>query len=194
MQKPISHALRTRQDVADAALRMIEPLVSCLTPGKARMIVGEGSAHYPEDVAGMEGFSRVLWALVPLMIGRFPEAEPYWLLWREGIINGTDPAHGEYWGDLHSSDQRMVEMAVIGTGLCFLPDRFYGDLTPKQQEIYDHRFDMEEEEETIGQEKLMVETAAVEIPKSFILFEENGLYKICFSPLSSASLRGRMNL
>ena len=44
------------------------------------------------------------------------------------------------------------------------------------------------------QKKLMVETAAVEIPKSFILFEENGLYKICFSPLSSASLRGRMNL
>jgi hypothetical protein len=44
------------------------------------------------------------------------------------------------------------------------------------------------------QKKLMVETAAVEIPKSFILFEENGLYKICFSPLSSSSLRGRMNV
>ena len=42
------------------------------------------------------------------------------------------------------------------------------------------------------QKKLMVETAAVEIPKSFILFEENGLVKICFSPLSSASLRGRI--
>ena len=45
-----------------------------------------------------------------------------------------------------------------------------------------------------NQKKLLVETAALEIPKSFILFEENGLYKICFSPLSSASLRGRMNL
>ena len=45
-----------------------------------------------------------------------------------------------------------------------------------------------------NQKRLMVETAALEIPKSFILFEENGLYKICFSPLSSASLRGRMNL
>ena len=43
-------------------------------------------------------------------------------------------------------------------------------------------------------QKKLVETAAVEIPKSFILFEENGLYKICFSPLSSSSLRGRMNL
>lgn len=44
------------------------------------------------------------------------------------------------------------------------------------------------------QKKLMVETAAVEIPKSFILFEENGLYKICFSPLSSSSLKGRMQM
>lgn len=43
------------------------------------------------------------------------------------------------------------------------------------------------------QKQLLVEIAAVELPKSFILFEENGLYKICFSPLSSSALRGRMN-
>ena len=44
------------------------------------------------------------------------------------------------------------------------------------------------------QKQLLVEIAAVELPKSFILFEENGLYKVCFSPLSSTALRGRMNL
>lgn len=43
------------------------------------------------------------------------------------------------------------------------------------------------------QKQLLVEIAAVELPKSFVLFEENGLYKICFSPLSSSALRGRMN-
>ena len=43
------------------------------------------------------------------------------------------------------------------------------------------------------QNQLLVEIAAVELPKSFVLFEENGLYKICFSPLSSSALRGRMN-
>ena len=127
-------ALRTRGDLVDAAVRMIGPLTACLTPGRARMIVGEGSAHYSEDVAGMEGFSRVLWALVPMMIGRCPEAEPFWQLWREGLINGTDPEHQEYWGDIGDTDQRMVEMAVIGMGLCFLPDRFYGELTPAQRE------------------------------------------------------------
>ena len=129
-----SNPLLTRQDLARAAADMIRPLVSCLTPGKARLIVGEGSAHYAEDVAGMEGFSRVLWALVPMMMGRCPEAEEFWPLWREGIIHGTDPGHAEYWGDISDADQRMVEMAVIGTGLCFLPERFYEELTPAQRD------------------------------------------------------------
>lgn len=42
------------------------------------------------------------------------------------------------------------------------------------------------------EKQLLVEIAAVEIPKSFILFEENGLCKICFSPLSCAALKNRM--
>ena len=126
--------LRTREDVVRAAVDLIRPTLSCLTPGKARMIVGEGSAHYSEDVAGMEGFSRVLWALVPMMIGKCPEAEEIFAVWREGLINGTDPEHEEYWGRIGDYDQRMVEMAVIGTGLCFLPDRFYFELTPVQRD------------------------------------------------------------
>ena len=130
----MNNPLKTRADVIQAVLSMLEPLVPCLTPGKARMIVSEGSAHYSEDVAGMEGFSRVLWAIVPMLMGRVPEVEPYWQLWREGIIHGTDPSHEEYWGDIGPYDQRMVEMAVIGMGLIFLPDRFYHELTPVQQD------------------------------------------------------------
>ena len=43
------------------------------------------------------------------------------------------------------------------------------------------------------QKENLVEAISYDIPKSFILYNENGEYKICFSPLSSASLRGRMN-
>ena len=43
------------------------------------------------------------------------------------------------------------------------------------------------------QKQLLVEIAAVEIPKSFVLFEENGLTKVCRAPLSASALRGRMN-
>ena len=126
--------LKTRQDLVQAAVQLMTPLISCLTPEKSRMIVGEGSAHYSEDVAGMEGFSRVLWALVPMLIGRCPEAEPFWAHWREGLIHGTDPAHPGYWGKIRNSDQRMVEMAVIGMGLCFVPQRFWDELTAAEQD------------------------------------------------------------
>lgn len=123
----------TREDVAQAAMQLIQPTVRCLTQGKARMIAGDGSAHYSEDVAGMEGYARVLWALVPMLVGRCPEAKPLWKLWKEGLINGTDPLCSEYWGDIRDFDQRMVEMAVIGTGLCLAPEYFWGELEEDEQ-------------------------------------------------------------
>ena len=116
MQVLSSNPLRTREDLARAAADIIRPTLACLTPGKARMIPGYGSAHYSEDVAGMEGFSRVLWALVPLLAGRCAQGEAFWPLWREGLIHGTDPQDPEYWGDIGDFDQRMVEMAVLGVG------------------------------------------------------------------------------
>ncbi len=42
------------------------------------------------------------------------------------------------------------------------------------------------------QKEFLVESASFDIPKSFILYLEDGEYKICFSPLSVASLKGRM--
>ncbi len=148
MNRLSQNPLRSRQDVINAAVSMMEPLAACLTPGKARMIVSESSAHYSEDIAGMEGFSRVLWAIVPMLIGSCPEVEPFWTLWKEGIIHGTDPKHPEYWGEIHSSDQRMVEMAVMGMGLSYVPERFWVELTPEQQDNLYHwlnqinRYDM----------------------------------------------------
>ena len=37
----------------------------------------------------------------------------------------------------------------------------------------------------------LVITAKDEIPKSFILYKENGKYKICFSQISTSALIGR---
>ncbi len=129
-----NNPLRTRQDMVNAAVQLITPLTKYLTPGKARLMLGNTGASYSEGVAGMEGFSRVLWALVPMLAGKCPEAEPLWELWREGLIHGTDPEHEEYWGDIGPFDQRMVEMAVMGMALCIIPDRFYFELSEKQQE------------------------------------------------------------
>ena len=126
--------LLTREDLRRAAAEMLQPLTECMTPGKARIYVGQGSAHYSEDVAGMECWSRALWALVPMLAGNCPEAEKLWPMWLEGMIHGTDPAHEEYWGDIRDCDQRMVEMAVMGCGLCFVPDRFLAPLDAAQRQ------------------------------------------------------------
>ena len=125
--------LRTREDLRKAALEILQPLTECMTPGKARIYVSRSSAHYPEDIAGMECWSRALWALVPMLAGECPEAEALRPLWLEGLIHGTDPADEEYWGDLCDSDQRMVEMAVIGCGLCFAPHDLWEPLTAAQR-------------------------------------------------------------
>jgi len=128
-----NNPLRTRKDLIRAAVDILRPLTSCMTKGKARIYVGNGSAHYAEDVAGMECWSRALWALVPMLMGGCREAEEFWPLWQEGMIRGTDPEDEEYWGDIRSCDQRMVEMAVIGCGLGFAPDAFWRPLNEAQQ-------------------------------------------------------------
>ena len=38
----------------------------------------------------------------------------------------------------------------------------------------------------------LVEAAIEEIPKSFVLYEDKGEYKVCFSQLSTSALKGRM--
>ena len=128
MNRFAANPLKTRDDLVRLAVDMIEPLIPCLSPGKARLTLGDTGAVYDAAIAGMEGWSRVLWALVPMLAGKCPEAEPLWRLWREGLIHGVDPEDPEYWGDIGDFDQRMVEMAVMGMALCMIPERFYFEL------------------------------------------------------------------
>ena len=41
------------------------------------------------------------------------------------------------------------------------------------------------------QKDYLLESSSYEIPKSFVLYEEFGECKVCFSPLSVAALKGR---
>ena len=43
------------------------------------------------------------------------------------------------------------------------------------------------------QKKALLEAISTEIPKSFILYENNGEYTVCMSPLSASALRGRLD-
>ena len=130
----------SKQDFINLLKNMIEPLKGYYTPGKAGIKLGHFEAGYPEETARMEAFARILWGLSPLWscgesAGEFDE------IYRQGIINGTDPESDEYWGDIPavSGDQKIVEMAAIGLSLILAPDKVWYPLTEKQKANF-HRW------------------------------------------------------
>lgn len=128
--------LRTREDLAQALEQLTGPLRPLYSKGSARLLIGgSGAGHHP-SIAEIEGFSRVLWGLVPLLIGG-GESE-LWEVVLDGIRHGTDPSHEEYWGEVGDYDQRLVEMAVFGFALAAIPERIWSPLAPGEQErLYD---------------------------------------------------------
>ncbi|MBR5225566.1 MAG: DUF2264 domain-containing protein [Clostridia bacterium] len=125
--------LLTRADVELAAVQLIEPLLPLLSEGKARLRLGETGAAYDADIAEMEGFARPLWAIVPMLAGGCEKVKPLWDAWKQGIENGVDPSHPEYWGEIGSYDQRQVEMAVFGYGMAIAPQEFFFSLSREGQ-------------------------------------------------------------
>lgn len=107
--------LRTRADVERALIQILEPVKGRFTQGNAGLHLGDFAAHYGEASAHMEAFSRMLWGLAPLWSqGGGGE---YFPLFRQGLVNGTDPAHPAYWGPVQDCDQKIVEMAAIALTL-----------------------------------------------------------------------------
>lgn len=127
---PVAHnPLQTKRDLFLALEQLCAPLHDHFSPGCARLHLGTFSAHYPDSVAGMEGFSRLLWGLAPALAGGREPA-----LWREiqsGIRNGTDPQSPEYWGGIADYDQRIVEMAAFGYALALAPEKLRAALGGK---------------------------------------------------------------
>lgn len=64
-----SNPLKTREDLLAALDQLTEPLRPLYSRGSARLEIGITGASYPAATAGMEGFSRVLWGMIPLLAG-----------------------------------------------------------------------------------------------------------------------------
>ncbi len=114
---------------AEAAEEMNRILTACLahsTSGGAGLKLGETGALFDERAAGLEGVSRLLWAVVPALQGGL--TVPGVDLLRRGIVNGTTPDGPHYWGALGRwGNQRAVEMAALALARHDAPAHF---LTP----------------------------------------------------------------
>ena len=121
--------LKSRADVEKALLDLFNPLLPFFSEGGARVRLDGTGAVFDRAAADLEGFARPLWGLTPLAAGggNFD----HWALYRQGLANGTDPDHPEYWGQVNSTDQRMVELAAIGFTMRMVPHLVWEPLSEK---------------------------------------------------------------
>lgn len=128
--KEKSNPLSSRRDVVAYLNGMLGALDKQFPPGSSRFSLGETCAHYATDIAQMEGLSRALWGLFPLMAGG--EGESWSEKYLDAIKLGTDPQSAGYWGETSPYDQRLVEMAAYGLGLSLLGDKLLERFTERE--------------------------------------------------------------
>lgn len=112
--------------------KITEPLKAHYTPECSGLIIGHTGAAYEDTTIPMEGFSRVLWGLVPLWAGG-GDAEGFAEIYQKGLSNGTDPDSNGYWGGLRDFDQKFVEMAAIAYALLLAPEKVWTPLSEKSK-------------------------------------------------------------
>lgn len=127
-----SNVLSSRHEIVDLVTDMLGALDKQFPEGQSRFALGNTCAHYSVEIANMEGLSRALWGLFPLLAAG--EETPLSAKYIAAIKQGTDPHSAGYWGETGPYDQRLVEMAAYGLGLALMQDRLLACFTPREQE------------------------------------------------------------
>lgn len=128
----MNNPLRTKEDMRAAFEELARPLTPYYSPGKARLRLGDTGASYSRAKAEMEGFSRVLWGLVPLLAGGGDSKLRAFCV--EGLRNGANPSHEDYWGEAGDYDQLLVEMAALGYALALAPEQLWKPLADDEKQ------------------------------------------------------------
>jgi hypothetical protein len=120
------NAFKTRDDLIAGVHGLFNPLLPCFSEGKARVQIDISGATCDRAACDLEGFARPLFGIAPMVAGGGPFE--HWDVYREGLKNGTDPNHVEYWGAVKSMDQRQVEAAALGYAILLVPEYIWDPL------------------------------------------------------------------
>lgn len=132
-QSDVKVQLQNKKDFQQLLLKLLNPLKPYYSEGRARLNLGVTMAHYDQNAAWMEAFSRPLWGLVPLWAGGGSDVG-FEEIYREGLAAGTNNQNVEYWGECSDFDQRFVEMAAISYGILFAPEVVWEPLSEEEKE------------------------------------------------------------
>ncbi|WP_020077934.1 DUF2264 domain-containing protein [Klebsiella aerogenes] len=128
----LDNPLTSREEV----LRLVNEMLNAVAPyfknDASRIDLANFTAHYGQQVASMETFSRLLWGVTPLLAGG---SEPqHFSFYLQAIKNGTNPQHADYWGEVAPYDQRIVEMAAYGLLLALAGEIVLAHFTAAEKE------------------------------------------------------------
>ena len=140
--------MHSKKDYEELMLKILNPLKPYYSEGKAYLNIGNTAAVYRDKAAWIEGFSRPLWALAPYYARPESKDKDFAEIYLEGLKNGTNPFHREYWGEISDYDQVIVEMAAMGLALVLAPDTFFYPMSEQEQKnfaawlytINDHKY------------------------------------------------------
>lgn len=119
--------MQTRADVQEAVHQLCHPLKPHYSEGRARLRISPGCTNYGQMRCLIEAFARPFWGLMPLAAGG--GKSDLWTICREGLTNGTDPIHPEFWGSLEDHDQLAAEMPPLALSLALAPEVFWTQLS-----------------------------------------------------------------
>ncbi|OMC65423.1 hypothetical protein BK126_22230 [Paenibacillus sp. FSL H7-0326] len=121
-----SNPLKSKADMVKAVNQLCDPLIPYFSDSGALLDIGDTYSQTSRRVAQMEGCLRPLWGLAPLYAGG--GSWDGWEIYIRGLINGSDPGHADYWGDISSYDQKQVEIASIALLLILAPEHSWNRL------------------------------------------------------------------
>lgn len=128
----LSNPLSRRADVQLWVNEMLNAVAPFFKKDASRIDLANFTAHYGQQVASMETFSRLLWGVTPLLAGGSePENFSFYL---QAIKNGTNPQHADYWGEVEPYDQRIVEMAAYGLLLALAHETVLAHFNEQEKE------------------------------------------------------------
>jgi len=130
-EKLMKNPLNSRHDAQAALVELLKPLEDYFEKSKYGLKFDDGGTIYEERTREIEAVLRPLWGLIPFLIGggEYPFLSQY----IEKVKLGVDPNSESYWGVISGTDQRMVEMAVLGTALCLAKEKMWDILNEDEQ-------------------------------------------------------------